>query len=138
MRPSVNWNFIVFFNFKDTNGRARAERQREENLIHLRETFDRSARFSSVAREDSETSLRLTGFARMKNAVSQSHFKKRLGKHCHCNPASHGDVINMMQCFDLDREMVLTGSLHAGGDSVLAIMPFMKGTRKHQKGNTQR
>ena len=126
MRRSRNWNFIVFFNFKDVNSRAQAEHLREENLIYLRETFDRSARFSAVAREDSETSLRLRGFARTKNAMTQSHFKKKLGKHCHCKPASHGDVINMMQCFDLDRNTVLTGSIQAGSDSVVAIMGFMK------------
>ena len=130
MRQSQNWNFIVFFNFKDANSRARAERQREENLIHLREAFDRSAKFSAVARENSETSLRLRGFARMKHTISQSHFKKTLGKCCHCNPASFGDVTNMMQCFDIDRDTVLTGSLRAGSDSVLAIMQFVK-----QRGN---
>ena len=132
MRQSQNWNFVVFFNFKDANSRARAERQREENLIHSREAFDRSAKFSAVARENSETSLRLRGFARMKHTISQSNFKKTLGKCCHCNPASFGDVMNMIQCFNIDRDTVLTGSLCAGGDSVLAITRFMKreGNRK--------
>ena len=70
----------------------------------------------------------------MKNATSQSHFKKTLGKCCHCNPASSGDVTNMIQCFDIDRDTVLTGSLHAGSDSVLAIMRLVKreGNRKNK------
>ena len=101
----------MFFNYKDEQGKLRVEQWRDDSSIYLREVFERVARFSAVAREVSETCLQLRGFVSMKNQCTEPHVKKILGKFSHCHPAPFGDVINMIQCFNIDPQTVLTGRL---------------------------
>ena len=111
MTQTKNWNFTLFFNCKDAQGKIRAGEWRNDSSIHLREVFERVARFSAVAKEESGTSLRLRGFVSVKNQCTQSHVKRILGECGHCKPAAFGNVTNTIQCFNIDRETTLTGKL---------------------------
>ena len=131
-----DWNFTLFFNYKDEPGKLRAEKWREDSSIYLREIFQRVARFSAVAEETSDTSLRLKGFVSMKNRCTESHVKKILGKYSHCKPATFGDVLNTIQCFAIDRQTSLTGRL--GDEDAKTIMRVMRDSERWErtrKGN---
>ena len=126
MSQTKNWNFTLFFNYKDEQGKVRAEEWRNDSSIYLSEVFGRVARFSTVAKEESMTSLQLRGFVSMKNACSQPHVKKILGKFSHCHPAPFGDVINLIQCFNIDKQTVLTGKLATNDVDVKFVMRVMR------------
>ena len=93
-------------------------------------------KFSVIAREEAESSLRLKGFARLKNACSQAYMKKILGKCSHCKAAVHGDIINMVRYFEVDRQAVLIGNLRndEGVDSIMRYMKFRRVERQTEKG----
>ena len=116
------WNFTLFFNYKDEQGRLRAEKWRNDSSIYLRELFERKGKFSVIAKEESGSSLRLRGFVNMNNQCTQVHVKKILGKYSHCKPAPFGDVINMIQCFIIDKQAILTGRLDKSDVDVKFVM----------------
>ena len=70
----------------------------------------------------------------MKNACTQPHVKKILGKFSHCHPAPFGDVINLIQCFNIDKQTVLTGKL-ATND--VDVKFFMRVMREKAKSSTK-
>ena len=118
VRSSKNWNFIVFFNFRDVNSEARAQQQQEETSIHSKGVFERMAKFSAIAKEEAEN-------LRVQSSCTQSHIKRILGECSHCDPSSFGDVTNMIQCFDIDGHTTLTG-LTCAEDDIHSIVPFVK------------
>ena len=134
MEQTKSWNFILFFNYKDAEGKIRAEEWRNDSSVYLREVFERVARFSAFAKEESGTSLRLRGFVSMKNGCTQSHVKRILGKYSHCKLAAFEDVINMIQCFNIDRETTLTGKLAVDVD-VKFGMRVIQGCGKRKRGD---
>ena len=136
MSQTKNWNFTLFFNYKDEQGKRRAEEWRNDSSIYLREVFGRVARFSTVAKEKSTTSLRLRGFVSMKNACTQPHVKKILGKFSHCHPAPFGDVINLIQCFNIDKQTVLTGKLATNDVDVKFVMRVMREKTERERAKS--
>lgn len=130
MTQTKDWNFTLFFNYKDEQGKVRAEEWRNDSSIYLREVFERVARFSVVAREASDACLRLRGFVSMRNQCTQPHVKRILGKYSHCKPAAFGDVINLIQCFNIDRQTVLTGRLATSNVDVKFVMRVIQGHEK--------
>ena len=71
----------------------------------------------------------------MKNQCTQSHVKKILGKYSHCKPAPFGDVINLIQCFNIDRQTALMGRLATGDVDVKFVMRVIQGCEKWERGN---
>lgn len=131
---SRNWNFVLFFNHTgDEEGKAQAIERRKESSIYLREVFDRVARFSSFAKEDSVTSLRLRGYLSMKNQCTKMYIKKILGKYSYCRPAPFGDLVNLIQCFIVDSHTILTGKPNTTGDDMRFVMRVIQDGEKWEE-----
>lgn len=115
--PTKDWHFQVFFNFSDSEGREYSEVKRNEALVYLSKTFERSARFSVIAKSEKEGSyLNLSGSVSQKNPCTHCHMKRILGKHSYCKPNALSDVANMMRYFNMDKDITVTGTLYRNVD----------------------
>ena len=72
----------------------------------------------------------------MKNACTQPHVKKILGKFSHCHPAPFGDVINLIQCFNIDKQTVLTGKLATNDVDVKFVMRVMREKTERERAKS--
>jgi hypothetical protein len=113
---STSWHFQVYFNYKDAEGRTYAEDKRNESLVFLTETFERSSRFSVIAKTERDGCLVLTGSVSQRNPCSHLHMKRILGKHSYCKPNVLSDVLNLMRYFNIDKDISVTGTLHRNND----------------------
>ena len=111
------WSFILYFKYKDAR---RAEKQRNESLIYLQETMKRSALFSVIAKDESNSSLILRGYMHLRNPCELPHVKKMMGKYSHCKPAVFDDIINLMLCYGIDKQCAVSGVLPSFGRTNLS------------------
>lgn len=131
-----DWNFQVFFNFKDVEGRSYAEVKREEALVYLSKTFERSSRFSVLAKSEKEGSfLLLSGFVGLKNPCTLFHMKKILGKYSYCKPSVLNDVIQLLRYFNIDKDITVTGTLYRNLDAKFIMKVIQTDNARQFKDN---
>lgn len=107
-----DWSFQVFFNFTDDVGKDYSGVKRNDMLIFLKNAFERSARFSVIAKSGKEGSyLLLSGFVSQRNPCTLHHMKRILGRCSTCKPNGLGDVINLVRYFNIDKDVTVTGTI---------------------------
>lgn len=112
-----DWNFQVFFNCTNDEGRQYSEVKRNEALMYLCQTFERSSRFSVIAKSDKERTLLLSGYVSQRNPCTLCHMKRILGKYSYCKPTALADVIHLMRHFNVDKNISVTGTLYRNIDA---------------------
>lgn len=111
MTSSNNWIFILHFNYKDKKSRHQAEAKRDEGLIYMKKTMERMSCFSVIAKDEHKSCLLLHGYMHLNNGCTRGHIKKVLGRHSNCKMTNYGDVVNLLKCFNIDKNMTVTGEL---------------------------
>ena len=72
------------------------------------------SRFSVIAKNENKANsclLLLRGYINLNCACTRVHVKKLLGKYSNCKMTTHGDVVNLLKCFNVNKDVTVTGKL---------------------------
>ena len=80
-----------------------------ENLVYLKRMLESKARFSVIAKDKNKANscLLLRGYMNLNNGCTQGYAKKLLGKNSNCKPSIFGDVVHLMKCFHIDKDITV-------------------------------